>query len=118
MCFSLATTAELSALKNADRGDLPDDFSAPDIRVRVRGTKNPSRDWFVPIVTREQQVLLEFVAKYADGTGGRLFGSSIRNIRRDLAEACKSADIEPASPHDFRRAGGQWLIDSACRSNW
>lgn len=64
----------------------------------------------VPIVTDEQRLLLEYAAKHGQGEGERLF-SSLENFKRELREAAEAAEIEHLSPHDLRRAGGQWLVD-------
>ncbi len=110
VAFILATTAESAALALAQRTDIPARLDVADLRVRVRGTKNDGRDRMVPIITDEQRLLLEYARQHAQGSGARLFGP-LANIRRDLQLACEEAKIAHLSPHDLRRAAGQWLID-------
>ena len=107
--FILATSCEWSALKRAQRSDLPAKMKLP-FTVHVRGSKTDDRDRRVPIVTDEQAALLAFAAEHAGGEGEALF-SSLANYNRTLAEACHAAGIEGASANDFRHAAGQWLID-------
>ncbi len=110
MAFALATGAEMSALKHARREDLPNDIDAA-MSILVRGTKNEHRAAHVPIVTDEQKTLLRYVALHAGGNDGALFGPSLSNLHRAVSAACDEAGIEHASPHDWRRTAGQWLID-------
>ncbi len=114
VAFILATSAETAALPHALRADIPDDLDVADVRVPVRGTKNKWRDRRVPIVTDEQRLLLEYAAEHASGTDGRLFGR-LANFKRDLRLAAEVAKVETLSPHDLRRAAGQWLIDLGMR---
>ncbi len=107
--FALATGAEDAALGRALRGDL-DGLDAPSARVHVRGSKTPKRNRWVPIVTDEQFVLLEFVRQHAQGKDGKLF-TKLSNFRRDLSRAAKDAKVHHVWPHALRKAGGQWLID-------
>jgi integrase len=108
-CFIVATSAEDAALHKALRSDLGPG-NDPLRRVHVRGTKNAKRDRFVPIISNEQVVLLEYVRAHAQGTNGKLFGS-LANLRRDLADAAKAAKIPHVWPHALRKAAGQFLID-------
>ncbi len=110
VCFVLATAAESAALHAAQRSDVPEELDAADLRVRVRGTKNKFRDARVAIVSDEQRLLLAYAVRHAQGTGSKLFGP-LDNLRRELNEAAKRAKVAPLSPHDLRRAAGQWLID-------
>jgi integrase len=107
VAFILATSAEMSAVERALKVDIPR-LVRPPMVVPVRGSKTDDRNRPVPIVTDEQIVLIRFVARHADGSGDRLFG---RTPNRLIADACKRVDIEHASPHDFRHAAGQWLLD-------
>ena len=107
--FILATSAETSALEGARRADLPDTIRPP-MQIAVRGTKTDDRDRVVPVVTDEQVLLLKFVKQHAQGKGEQLF-ASLSNYRRALTSACDAAGVEHASPHAFRHAAGQWLID-------
>jgi len=56
----------------------------------------------------EQVVLLRFASRYAQGKNGKLF-ATVPNA--SLTRACVRAKIEHASPHAFRHAAGQWLLD-------
>jgi hypothetical protein len=64
----------------------------------------------VPVITDEQRLLLEYAARHAQGRSDSLFGP-LANFKRDLRLACDTAKVEHLSPHDLRRAAGQWLID-------
>jgi integrase len=108
--FILATSAEGSALRRARRDDVPDRLDIADMRVPVRGTKNPKRNRLVAIVSDEQRMMLKYSLRHAEGTEGMLFGP-LHNFRRDLACAAIKAGIPRVSPHDLRRASGQWLVD-------
>ena len=107
--FIVATSAEDAALRTATRSDLPDE-NDPRPRVHVRGTKTDKRNRFVPIISDEQWVLLEFVRRYAQGPDHQLFGK-LSNLRRDLEQASKRANIPHVWPHSLRKAAGQLLID-------
>jgi integrase len=88
---------------------LREDVDQETGRVLLRGTKRPTRWRTVPIVTSWQKSLLAYAVKFAEGVdGNRLFGSW-SNIRRDLAAACKAAEIAPCSPNDLRRPHSHWL---------
>lgn len=104
VCFVLATGAEDAALGRAQRSDITDDA------VHVHGSKNEARDRNVPIISPEQALLMRFVQEHARGEGDDLF-LSIHNLRRDVAAACIEAEIPHCSTGDFRKAGGQWLLD-------
>jgi integrase len=114
VAYILATTAETSALARARRSDIPENLDHPGLRIPIRGTKNRYRDRRVPIVTDEQRALLAYAARHAEGDGDHLF-ASLQNFKRDLRLAAKDAHIEHLSPHDLRRASGQWLIDLGMR---
>jgi integrase len=107
--FILATSAEWAALTRSKRSDIPQKIVAP-LTIHIRGSKTEGRDRHVAIVTDEQVTLLKFVAKHAQGEGGKLF-SGLANYNRALAVACESLKIESASAHDWRHGAGQWLID-------
>ncbi len=109
VAFILATSAEDAALRTARREDLPADGD-PQARVHVRGTKAARRDRFVPIITDEQWMLLDFARRHAQGKDGRLFGP-LTNFRRDLMQAADKANIPHVWPHALRKAAGQFLID-------
>jgi hypothetical protein len=109
MAFSLATGAEMSALRHAVRSDIPTDLATCE-RILVRGTKNDHRTAIVPVVTDEQKVLLDYARRHGQGQGGHLFGK-LSNMCRDLKEACQAEQVVVISPHDLRRSSGQWMID-------
>ncbi|MFM2417019.1 MAG: hypothetical protein RL385_1742 [Pseudomonadota bacterium] len=110
LCFVVATSAESAALHDAMRADVPAALDSADLRVRVRGTKNSHRARMVPIASDEQRLLLDYALRHAEGRDGTLFGP-LSNFRRELSDACKKAGVAPLSPHDLRRAAGQWLVD-------
>ncbi len=107
VAFILATSAERSAVERAVKTDIPKTIRAPMV-IHVRGSKTSDRDRVVPVVTDEQVVLLKFAKRYAEGKGDRLFA---RLPNRLIGTACTNAKIEHASPHHFRHAAGQWLLD-------
>ena len=109
VAFIVATSAEDAALRTARLDDLPRE-GVPKPRVHVRGTKTEKRDRFVPIISDEQWVLLDFVRLHAQGKAGRLFGP-LTNFRRELAKAAEHAKIPHVWPHALRKAAGQFLID-------
>jgi len=107
--YILATSAEMSAIAKASRTDMPD-LGGSNLFIAVRGTKNQNRNRIVPVVLDEQKLLLSFTLKHAGGAGGALFGG-LDNLRRDLREGCKRAEIPHCCPHDLRHTAGQWFID-------
>lgn len=113
--FALATGAELSALQNARREDIPEDL-ANCREILIRGTKNPRRHAPVPIVTDEQCTLLAYARAHAAGTDEKLFGN-LHRLGKGLARACRRLGTTVVSAHDLRRSAGQWLIDIGTPSN-
>ena len=107
VAFILATSAEMSAVARALRTDVSTPIRAPTM-IRIRGSKTRDRDRLIPIVTDEQIVLLKFALRHAQGKGDHLFG---RMPNRLIETACTNAKIDHASPHSFRHAAGQWLLD-------
>ena len=107
--FVLATGAEMSALRRALKADLPEDIEVC-TKVLVRGTKNARRHAFVPVVTDEQRVLLDYARRHAAGPGEKLFGDLHRLIKA-LRITCTAEKITVVSPHDIRRSAGQWMVD-------
>jgi integrase len=110
LCFVVATSAESAALHDAMRSDVPAALDSSDLRVRIRGTKNSHRARLVPIVSDEQRLLLDYAMRHSEGREGKLFGP-LSNFRREISDACKKAGVAQLSPHDLRRAAGQWLVD-------
>jgi len=104
--FILATGAELRAVTRAKR----EDFKLVPI-VPLRGTKTKDRDRTCPIVTSWQKKLLAFSEKHADGEGEQAF-TLWRNSSRDLALACKRANVQVVSLHGLRHIAGAWMLDS------
>ncbi len=109
MAFSLATGAEMSALRRALKADVPEDLISCS-EILIRGTKNPRRHAPVPVVTDEQRVLLDYARQHARGEGEKLFGN-LHRLLKGLREACIAEGIKPVSPHDIRRSAGQWMVD-------
>jgi integrase len=107
--YILATSGEMAAVERALGTDIPD-LEGSNLFIAVRGTKNDNRNRIVPVVLDEQKLLLSFTKKHAGRAGSALFGG-LDNLRRDLREACKRAQIPHCSPHDLRHTAGQWFID-------
>ncbi|HAM54084.1 MAG TPA: hypothetical protein DCQ64_01185 [Candidatus Rokubacteria bacterium] len=109
VAFTLATSAELRATERAQDEDALDGlcFGA----VPIRGTKRATRARTVPLVFGWQRTLLELAAAGGAGEGGALF-APWGNIRRDLADACERAGIEPLSHNDLRRTFSHWMSEA------
>jgi integrase len=107
--FALATGAEMSALRNALRADIPEDL-AKCSEILVRGTKNNRRHAAVPVVTDEQRLLLAYARRHAQGTKGKLFGN-LHRLLKELKAACLKEKMTVISPHDLRRSAGQWMVN-------
>jgi integrase len=104
VAFIVATSASWGESELALTEDITTDLSA----VLIRGTKRTTRFRTVPIVTEEARSLLEYALRYAEGTQGFMF-RGWQNVRRDLIEACKRANIATCSPNDLRRTCATWL---------
>lgn len=117
MAFSIATSAEWSALWRATPEDIAKDFKS----CRVRGSKNDNRDREIPILLPAAQRLLKLAKELAHGGGFLLFRYE-HNFRRDLNLAtakvypckcekrrCKACVSVRLSPNDLRRTHGKWL---------
>lgn len=102
IAYAVATASDLGALNRARREDVQPKF------VSVRGTKTESRPRTVPRVVIFSR-LLEFAIANADGEDGKLF-RPWSNMRRDIAAACKRADIDPFTAIDLRRTAATWLV--------
>jgi integrase len=107
--FALATGAEMSALRNALRADIPEDLATCS-EILVRGTKNNRRHATVPVVTDEQRLLLAYARRHARGTKGKLFGN-LHRLLKELKAACLKEKVTVISPHDLRRSAGQWMVN-------
>ncbi len=107
--FALATGAELSALRNALRADIPEDLATCS-RILVRGTKNNRRHAAVPVVTDEQRLLLSYAQRHGQGANGKLFGN-LHRLFKELQAACLKEKMTAISPHDLRRSAGQWMVN-------
>jgi integrase len=104
VAFMIATSAEWGAVVRAQRADI--DASAR--LVLVRGTKRTTRWREVPLVSDAQRTLIKYAIEHAQGVDGALF-LPWQNVRRDLAQACDRAGIEPCTPNDLRRTCATWL---------
>jgi integrase len=104
VAFIVATSAEWGAVERARREDI----ELEQRRVLVRGTKRTTRWRTVPLVSDEQRSLIKHALQYARGANGLLF-LPWQNVRRDLAQACDRAGIEPCTPNDLRRTCATWL---------
>jgi integrase len=111
VCFSIATSAEWSAIWRARRADIKAELT----KVFVRGSKNKRRKREVPIALLAFGYLLEYAARHADGGedgagGAFVFSAShASSFRRTLAEACVRAGIPHLCPTDLRRTHSKWL---------
>ena len=104
VAFIVASSAEWGAVEHARREDVELDQR----RVLVRGTKRTTRWRTVPLVSDEQRSLIKHALQYARGVSGLLF-LPWQNVRRDLAQSCDRAGIEPCTPNDLRRTCATWL---------
>jgi integrase len=104
VAFIIATSAEWGAVERARREDIELDQR----RVLIRGTKRTTRWRTVPLVSDEQRSLIKHSLRYAQGVEGQLF-LPWQNVRRDLAQACDRAGIQPCTPNDLRRTCATWL---------
>lgn len=101
LAFIAATGARLLESTRAHRADA--DFTAR--TVLIRGSKTSSSYGRVPI-TRLTEALLRFALERAPGK--TLLFRPWGKLHRDLAAACKRAELPRWSPNDFRRAFGRW----------
>lgn len=78
--------------------------------VLVRGTKTEKAERVLPLPATLRELLWREKAwrDKAGKTGGPVVGEW-RNVRRDLAAACKRAGISRCSPNDLRRTYASWL---------
>lgn len=105
VAFSIATSAEWSAIWRARREDIAPDLSS----VIVRGSKNSRRKERPVAVQLPAFVwLLGFARAHGDGINA-LFSDRSSSFRTRLREACKRAGIAPLSPNDLRRTHAKWL---------
>jgi len=104
VAFMVATSAELGAVARAQRDDVELELR----RALIRGTKRTTRWRTVPLVSDEQRSLIRYALDHAQGVEGSLF-LPWQNVRRDLAQACDRAGIEPCTPNDLRRTCATWL---------
>ncbi len=104
VAFLVATAARWSGSERCMRADVAPDQSW----VRLRETKTKAAERVVPIVTRDQKVLLAFAVAHGGGKDGVLF-RSWDSRGRDFPAACKRAGIPPCSPNDLRRTMATWM---------
>lgn len=105
IAFAVATGAEASAIRRAERADVvlyPRARHGVFGHVRVRGSKNARRARTVPVVLPWAREFLRFALQHADGADGRLFRRWV-SMNRDLAAASKRAKVPRTTPHDLRR---------------
>jgi integrase len=105
--FAIATGAEWSAVKRAQRVDIAVDGSL----VALHGTKRKTRERVTPLPLPTQRAMVLWALANGDGPGEKLF-SAWTNVRRDLHVACAKVGIPPCSPNDLRRTYGTWLRDA------
>lgn len=103
VCFFVATAARESEAMRARRADIDMERGV----VHLRGTKTEASDDAVAIVAWMRPLLEQVLAVRGDIVGPlfRPWG----NCRRELAEACARAGLEPVSPNDLRRTHATWL---------
>ena len=87
-----------------------------DLVVHLRGTKREIRERDVPCVLPFQRSLLALTLEHAEGRDGSLF-KRWGNVRRDLLDACRRAEIAPCSPNDLRRTFSNWMVEAAVPLN-
>lgn len=105
VCFSIATSAEWSALWRARPEDIAEDLSS----VHVRGSKNSLRDRVVPVQIPQFAFLLDYARKNGHGGSLLLFRDHSSHFRMRLYQACDRAGIPRLSPNDLRRTHAKWL---------
>jgi integrase len=99
LAFAVATSAEASAIRAAQKGDVMEGGRY----VLLRGTKRELRWRTVPIVTELQQRLLAFTLKHAEGTDPLMFRCTEWGLRNGLRSTCTELGIAHVSPNDLRR---------------
>jgi integrase len=104
VCFVLATGAEKRAVQKALRSDLTR------VPLPLHGTKTRDRERVTPVLFAWQRSLLSYAKTHADGDEGLAF-TEWRNSTRDLAVACKTADVPVVSMHGLRHVFGAWMLD-------
>lgn len=100
--FQVATSANLGETFRAQRCDVT--ASA----VFIRGTKRTSRLRTVPIVSDEQQKLMNHALENAQGQDGKLFAYDA-GYGDALDRACADAKIERCTSNDLRRTFTHWM---------
>lgn len=97
VCFIVATGADWASVEAAKRGDI----NLKKGTMLVRGTKTNHRWRTLPI--------LEPFRLFAQLAANGLPFSRWGNVRRDLAVACKEAQVATVTPRDLRRSHGTIL---------
>jgi integrase len=97
VAFIVATGADLGSVELAEVGDF--DLKAGS--VLVRGTKTATRWRTIPVL----KPFADLAERAAAGVPFEPWG----NVRRDLAVACKAAEVPKITPRDLRRTHGSIL---------
>lgn len=103
VCYVVATAARDAEAQRAERGDIDLGRGV----VKVRGTKTELSAASVAIVPWAEPLIRHVLATIPPAKGPLFRRWS--NVRRDLAEACERAKIEPVTLNDLRRTHATWL---------
>lgn len=103
VAFLLATAARWSESLSARATDI--DLQRGEVRIRGTKTERANRtipvvDWAWPLLRHTMQIL---------GEGHGPIFRPWKNVRHDLAAACRRAGIAPVTPNDLRRTCATWL---------
>jgi integrase len=97
----------------ANPGALRSDFDV--VPVPLRGTKTKDRARSCPVLFPWQKQYLKFAKKNADGEGEKAF-TRWSNSSRDLADACKRAEVPVLSLHGLRHVARAWMLSEGLDS--
>ncbi len=104
VAFMLATGARLGESIRARRSDIDLDRHV----VALRGTKTPGARRIVPVLAHVADLAARAVSGAAKA--GPAY-APWPNVRRDIAAACRRAQVPVVSPNDLRRSAATWLIE-------
>jgi integrase/recombinase XerC len=97
--FALATAADVGDIARA----MPGDYDRERQVIRIRGTKNSSRDAIIPVLPHVR-ALLEAALPHLPVSWPR--------ASHGVGEACARAGLPHLSPKDLRRTAASWLVAS------
>lgn len=98
--LAVFTGARLSEIESLRWGDLDFERST----IHIRGTKTARSDRHIPLHPTLAELLHPLRSEGAEQVAG-----AWHNVRRDLALACRKAQIDPVTPNDLRRTFASWL---------